>query len=510
MADPGRIDELAGVLDAAIPDAMASAAVPGLAIGLCDASGPLWSAGYGTTRRDGDVPIATDTRFSVQSTSKLATATAVLLAVEAGLLHLDAPIATAVPDFAVHSVFEEDPGARITLRHLLGHTAGFTHETANGSNHDVGDGDFDAHCRSIFATWLRFPVGHHFEYSNLGIDLAGYALRQAVGRPFADAARELLLEPLGMARATFDAAVVAADPGRAVGHWRPFAAAGRELPVAVPMVASGGLYTSVDDALALVAMLLRDGAPLLAAELAAEQRRIVTPHPGQQLGYGLGLYADEWAPGVQVFHHGGSGFGFQAQLFWVPALEVGAVILTNSFDHNLQNELARRIVAALAPDRGPAAPPFPAGGRVDRDDVAGEYVGRNEDRAAVTVVAGGLRIDGAPAAAARYRFLPGRAGAGTYMVDLRNGDVRYRNDAARTPPSTLDPARAGTYTMSSWGVPTAEYELAQDGASPALRRVGSDVALRLAPIGTGLYLSSTGEVLDLRAATPTYANVALD
>jgi Beta-lactamase len=38
------------------------------------------------------------------------------------------------------------------------------------------------HRDSITRTWLRFPVGHHAEYSNLGIDLAGSALERVTGR----------------------------------------------------------------------------------------------------------------------------------------------------------------------------------------------------------------------------------------------------------------------------------------------------------------------------------------
>jgi CubicO group peptidase (beta-lactamase class C family) len=112
------------------------------------------------------------------------------------------------------------------------------------------------------------------------------------------------------------------------------------LPVAVPMVASGGLYTTVDDALRFVRFQLADGESVLGDELLSDQRRIPFPLLEERLGCGLGLYVDEWEPSVRVYHHGGSGFGFQSQLFWLPDVGLGAVILTNSFDHSLQNELA--------------------------------------------------------------------------------------------------------------------------------------------------------------------------
>ena len=46
--------------------------------------------------------------------------------VAAGHLDLDEPITTYLPEFTVHSASEGHSERRITLRMLLGHTAGFT------------------------------------------------------------------------------------------------------------------------------------------------------------------------------------------------------------------------------------------------------------------------------------------------------------------------------------------------------------------------------------------------
>ena len=160
---------------------MTEQGIPGLAVALVDADQTLWVEGFGHLDRRGSAPVTADTIFSVESMSKLFTATAVMQAVAAGRLDLDAPITTYLPEFTVHSAFEEHPERKITLRMLLSHTAGFTHEAPLGNNNDLDPGDFDAHVRSISDTWLRFPVGSGYAYSNLGIDLAGYILRARRG-----------------------------------------------------------------------------------------------------------------------------------------------------------------------------------------------------------------------------------------------------------------------------------------------------------------------------------------
>ena len=190
---------------------MAEQDVPGLAVALVDGDRVLWTEGFGYRDRRGRHPVTADTMFSVQSMSKLFTATAVMQAVEAGRLDLDEPITTYLPDFTVHSAFETHPERKITLRMLLSHTAGFTHEAPVGNNNELEPGDFDAHVRSISDTWLRFPVGTGYAYSNLGIDLAGYILEQVEGKPFAEVMRDSLLAPLGMDHSTFDRAVIRVD-----------------------------------------------------------------------------------------------------------------------------------------------------------------------------------------------------------------------------------------------------------------------------------------------------------
>lgn len=546
---PPRIDHLIRDLAEWIPQALEMRGVPGLAIGICDADAALWTAGFGSTRRHGGSPINPSTIFSVQSTSKMYTATAVMLGVQQSILDLDAPITAYLPEFSVKSVFETDPAKKITLRHLLSHTAGFTHEAPLGSNYVIGRGGFEAHCRSIADTWLRFPVGHHHEYSNLGIDLAGYILQRASGVSFARYLQRELFAPLGLKRSTFDLRAISAEANRAIGHWKVFEQANRPLPLKIPMVAAGGLYTSVQDALRYVQFHLRAGEQLLDAGLLSEQYRVPNPAPGQSYGYGLGVYIDEWESGVTVYHHGGAGFGFLCQLCWVPALAIGVVVLTNSFDHSLENEITRWVIKELTAGDGREVDPGPELSGVDAaerepiDDTAsvedqdlarlvGEYIGRLGDKMDVFAENGRLCVRGAEQCGAevvgpdtirlenarrdRYRFTTDGSGYHTYMHRLRDGQVRYKNDPAATPPSTLDPGWQGDYRVKAWGVPLTTYRLVQAGASPAIEMatdredpVAPRHALRLAPVAPGLYLSSMGEMLDLRPPTPTYANIRL-
>jgi len=498
--------------------------LPGLAIGVCNASGALWTSGFGSTRAAGGEPITARTMFSVQSCSKMYTATAVMVAVQEGLVELDVPITAYLPEFTVHSRFEAAPERKITLRHLLSHTAAFTHEAPVGSNFLVGRASFEAHCQSISDTWLRFPVGHHHEYSNLGFDLAGYILHRASGLPFHELMRRALLEPLGLRRTTFDQKAISREPDRAVGHDRQRT----RLPLRVPMLAAGGLYTSIDDACRFVQLHLARGESLLNPASVAEMHSIPFSRPDQELGYALGVASYRWS-GVLVRGHGGGGFGFLSDAYWAPSADVGVVILTNSTDHPLQGKLAREVLLDLvgtAPEPARQLPAPVAASPEELRLIAGEYVGRSgsltlvaedstlflvgREKHAVRVVAPDqVALEEGPHD--RFRLLPGERDRPKYLQRVQDGLVWYRNDAPEPAAAAALPADArweGDYVLKASGVDLRRVRLRSDNGVMLLE-VPGESSLRLEQYAPGLFFSSTGEALDLTRIPLTYANIPL-
>ncbi len=337
-------DAVAAEFRGEIPGAMKAEAIPGLAVALLDREGVEWAEGFGFTDDDRKTAITPDTLFSVQSMSKTVTATATMLAVRDGLVQLDTPIEAYLPGFTVKSRFERRPEGKMTLRHLLSHTAGFAHEAPSGSNADADASSFERHIQSISETWLRFPVGGGYSYSNLGIDLAGYILQVRSGMPFADYVRTRLLEPLGMRDSTFDMARVRAATSRAIGH-DPLCTP--KVPLEVPMIPAGGFYTTARDLAKFVRFHLNqgrvDGTPLIDGALLASMYEVAGAGPCHSDGYGLGIDRAS-RHGTYRLSHGGAGFGFMTYMAWYPELGLGIVALTNLGDHSQQAALPGRIL----------------------------------------------------------------------------------------------------------------------------------------------------------------------
>ena len=324
-------------------DTMSRERIPGLSIVLADSRGIIWEAGFGLGDDARKNPVDPHTMFSIQSMSKTFTAVGVLTAVRDKKLDLDAPISKYLPDFRVQSIFEDHPENLITLRHLLTHTAGFTHEAPRGNNFSPDEPPFDEHAASIADTWLMFRVGERCSYSNLGIDLAGYVLQKVTGRPFVDYMREEVFQPLALSRTTMDRARIVSETNRATGHTRGL----RGLPVYVPMVGAGGVYSTAHDLGTFLGFMLREGKSTTASILPgwAFTEMETTPNRGG-CGLGVGIGRRE---GDLYFTHGGGGYGFLSCMSWYPTLDIGIAVLTSSVDHDsAQVALAEKIIDRLA------------------------------------------------------------------------------------------------------------------------------------------------------------------
>lgn len=150
--------------------------MPGIAVGLLHHAHEETTA-TGITSIVTRQPVTDDTVFQIGSISKVFTATLAMRLVEEGLLDLDEPVITYVPDLPL-----ADATARtsVTLRHLFSHGGGFEGDRFI----DYGRGD-DALARSIagFDTLQQWTApGELYFYSNAGFYLAGRAIERSAAR----------------------------------------------------------------------------------------------------------------------------------------------------------------------------------------------------------------------------------------------------------------------------------------------------------------------------------------
>ncbi|UBU08712.1 serine hydrolase domain-containing protein [Nonomuraea gerenzanensis] len=191
----------------------AASHVPGFVVGVHHA-GEQFTVAHGTANLTTGAPMLADTGFLLGSVTKVLTTTLVLQQVDRGVLDLDKPVVTYLPEFALNV-----PGAadRILVRHLLSHTNGI-------------DADLyfpDAKGRDALNTYVAglasgcgtlFEPGEQLSYSNGGMIVAGRLLEVVTGLSFPELLARDLYAPVGM-RDSSTSAEQAILRGTAIGHF---------------------------------------------------------------------------------------------------------------------------------------------------------------------------------------------------------------------------------------------------------------------------------------------------
>jgi D-alanyl-D-alanine carboxypeptidase len=195
--------DLAVDLDAMV-ERWAGEATAGGVVARVESPAGHQSLAAGPADADGEVELTGQEAFRIASITKMFTATVALQLAEEGALDLDTPIAEVVPEPA--ALLEH--GGEITLRQLLGHTAGLPdqrnldpwalHAEASNDGVTVDCDDVEPHVLLREDLGALTEPGTTFSYSSAGYFLAGEVIEVVTGQPLEDVYRERILEPLEM------------------------------------------------------------------------------------------------------------------------------------------------------------------------------------------------------------------------------------------------------------------------------------------------------------------------
>jgi CubicO group peptidase (beta-lactamase class C family) len=318
-------------LEAHVTEAVQRLGVPGVAIGLY-ANGQEDYLFHGVTSIDNPLAVDAGTLFQIGSTTKTYTATLLMMLAEQGLVDLDAPVRTYIPDLKLQ---DESAAQTVTVLQLLNHTAGW-----HGDVHEnTGDGDdaLERYLEVLARVKQNDPPGKVASYNNAAVNLAGLVIERVTGKTYEAAATEMLLAPLGMENSFFFLNDVISRRF-AVGHRKRNEQMSIARPYALPrsVAPAGGIISTAADQMRYARFHLGDGtAPdgtrLLTPESLQRMRQPTASLHGSILGDFVGI---SWlmrdVGGVRVLAHGGSTNGQQSTFDIVPDLDFAITVLTNA------------------------------------------------------------------------------------------------------------------------------------------------------------------------------------
>jgi CubicO group peptidase (beta-lactamase class C family) len=340
---------------------------------------------HATGQRDivRDLPFQRDTAVRIYSMTKPVTSVAIMMLVEQGMFHLDAPVSEFIPAFkdmsclvpGATSIDQVQPCATPTLHHLLTHTSGLSYPFNPGVLPQAMDADdliFKPNqglladmVDQVAGLPLAFAPGSRWEYS-VSIDVLGRVVEVASGLSLAEFFQQKIFDPLGMGETGFSVPASARD--RFAALYTPLAGDAMALNAAQKGTESlrcvddpqasdflnasmysggGGLIGTLDDYMKFTEMLRRGGAlseRLLSPQTVAFMRRnhlkgdiasmgpaSFAEQPMEGMGFGLGgsVVLEPGRTRVPGSVGDFSWGGMASTFFWTdPVLDLSVVFFT--------------------------------------------------------------------------------------------------------------------------------------------------------------------------------------
>lgn len=311
---------------------------PGAAVLVVRNGEVVHKKGYGMASLTKRQPIAADTSFLLASVTKQFTAMAIMILAEQGKLRYEDTLASFFPEFPAYA-------NRITVRHLLNHTAGFPEyddlfeQAGMVRKEDYGlprkprpDG-FEPTVRDVLKILAsqkapRFAAGDKYEYSNSGYVLLALIVEKVSGQPFAKFLAQRIFEPSGMKQSVLynETRPLIRNPATS---YRKDHDQWLEVNYTPSNFVYGedNIYTTVED-------LFRWDQALEHNKLvkAATFQEALTPgklNNGSATSYGFGWNLGERL-GSRANFHSGSWLGFRTGIMRVPEKRLTVVVLSNS------------------------------------------------------------------------------------------------------------------------------------------------------------------------------------
>ncbi len=400
-----------------IADRMREHHVPGVSIAVFRDGKILWAKGYGIADVELQQPVTPQTLFQAGSISKPVAAAGALALVERGQLALGADINTVLKSWQVPSN-EHTARAPVTLDGLLSHTAGLTVHGFPGyeagtpvpSVVQVLDGTPPANTAAVR---VDIDPGTRWRYSGGGYTVAQLAMTDVTGKPFDDLMSELVLQPFGMTRSTYEQPLPGARIGEAAAGYRSDGSVVPGKRNVYPEAAAAGLWTTASDiarfAIGLQGILLGEHGPLKQASVEGMLRV-------RMADYALGL-------GIEgpYFTHSGADQGFRSFMYAHKTKGYGIAMMTNSDSgQELMLEILRSVGAAYAWEDLEAVPVKVA--KLAPEELA-KFAGRYglDQGSALTLTVHGAGLEGWPTLRPPFELIPDSASS----FVRRDEDVQY-------------------------------------------------------------------------------------
>ncbi len=304
--------------------------VVGINVALFNSEGIIYNYNYGFANKEKGIKSDNDSLYMIGSNTKVMTALGILKLREEGRLSLDDDIKKYIPEFEVKSYFEYD---KITIENLLMHRSGLVSDLF----HLILDRTRDYHevIAELKDTYLTVEPGKMFSYSNVGYTVLGIIIERVSGFSYTEYIQKEIAKPLGIQVHFLLNEVDRSPHASRVSLCYDKKGKAVEDMLSTLLPAGSNTYMSLNDFVKFGQMFLNKDNGLLKGEILKFMETLNLEDPIdkelQNVGYGLIHNQYDFGEKVgKVLGHGGNTTCHHSIFNYIPNLNVGIVVMTNS------------------------------------------------------------------------------------------------------------------------------------------------------------------------------------
>jgi CubicO group peptidase (beta-lactamase class C family) len=328
---------------------------PSIAVSFVSGQEKVYANAFGLANRGDDLKATPDTLYSICSISKLFTSIAMMQQRDAGRVALRDPVSKHLDWYNVEQKYPLSD--EVTIEGILSHSSGLPREV-DTPYWSASEG-FPFPKRDDAKTITQsqetlYRAWEHFQYSNLGLTLAGEIVAKASGQDYHSYVRANVLDPLGMNNTYSEMPKAKHGNELAIGYGAiprkgeravvPFYTANAIAPAA-------GYASSANDlaTFAMWQLKLREGEGdnVLNHNTLREMQRPNSVVMGWRGAFGIGFSLRN-VKGNTLIGHGGSCPGYRTQIWIDPAKKIGGAALVNAGGVN-PGQIIERMMAVFGP-----------------------------------------------------------------------------------------------------------------------------------------------------------------
>ena len=172
--------------------------IPGISVAIVHDQELLWSEGFGLSNPSKNTPATSKTIYSICSISKLFTSIAILQLRDRQKLRLRDPIKKHLSWFNINNIYADYGEA--TIQGILTHSSGLPRESDHPywTSPDFPFPKSQEIKNKLGSQNTLYPADKYFQYSNLGLTIAGEIVSEVSGQKFDNYISKYILGPLKM------------------------------------------------------------------------------------------------------------------------------------------------------------------------------------------------------------------------------------------------------------------------------------------------------------------------